>query len=278
MPDSISNPSRSPSPSLPESQLSFKVSSQVTYYVSSGAVLKGKKPKEKKEMKTKEFSHEFCATQEAYLLLLSTILAKHATIRDKRPSKIVIYVDMAEVQKPFKNACCDMGSDSDSGNDDDQDNEVDGNGLSEYDHELAWFCWLLEKKYQNDHNAGYTYINKTTGASFPLTPVMMREWYEGEATIKQPPNAEMFDPANHQAVLNPVCQIASQPSPVTPVAGGLAEISAFLTTVSKLMGVGAAHGIISAPATPMIPLTLSQNQIASPTTYTPLKLSQFLQH
>ncbi|KAF8224492.1 hypothetical protein L208DRAFT_1310981 [Tricholoma matsutake] len=28
----------------------------------------------------------------------------------------------------------------------------------------------------------------------------------------------------------------------------------------------------------MIPLTLSQNQIASPTTYTPLKLSRFLQH
>jgi hypothetical protein len=77
MPDTGSNSSCSPSPPTPESQRSFKVSSQVTYYVPSGVASKGKKPKEKKELKMKEFAHEFHATQQAYLLLLSTILVKY---------------------------------------------------------------------------------------------------------------------------------------------------------------------------------------------------------
>ena len=36
------------------------------------------KPKVKKEIKTKEFTHQFCATSECYLLLLKTILFKHS--------------------------------------------------------------------------------------------------------------------------------------------------------------------------------------------------------
>jgi hypothetical protein len=36
----------------------------------------------------------------------------------------------------------------------------------------------LEKKYQNDHDAGYTYIDPT-GISIPLTPFMMKEWARG---------------------------------------------------------------------------------------------------
>lgn len=35
---------------------------------------------------------------------------------------------------------------------------------------------MLEKKYQNDHDNGYTYINNATGETIQLTPFMMKEW------------------------------------------------------------------------------------------------------
>ncbi|KAF8238146.1 hypothetical protein L208DRAFT_1243613 [Tricholoma matsutake] len=53
------------------------------------------------------------------------------------------------------------------------------NGLSKVDLELARCCRLLEVNYENDHNGGYTYIDKTPGGmgdSFPLTLFMMKEW------------------------------------------------------------------------------------------------------
>ena len=53
------------------------------------------------------------------------------------------------------------------------------NGLSKVDLELARCRQLLEVEYENDHDAGYTYIDKTpggTGNSFTLTPFMMKEW------------------------------------------------------------------------------------------------------
>src|ERR1700733_2784536 len=42
--------------------------------------------------------------------------------------------------------------------------------------ELARFRGILEKKYANDYDAGYTYIDPATGDSVPLTPFMMKEW------------------------------------------------------------------------------------------------------
>ena len=51
------------------------------------------------------------------------------------------------------------------------------NGLSKIDLELAWCHQLLEAAYQNDHDVGYTYIDKAgMGNSFPLIPFMMKEW------------------------------------------------------------------------------------------------------
>jgi hypothetical protein len=50
------------------------------------------------------------------------------------------------------------------------------NGLTKLDSELACLYGLLEKKYSNDHDAGYTYINPITSDSIPLTPFMMKEW------------------------------------------------------------------------------------------------------
>ena len=52
----------------------------------------------------------------------------------------------------------------------------DTSGLSEQDRALARFRGLLEKKYQNDHHGGYTYVDNRTGFTLPLTPFMMKEW------------------------------------------------------------------------------------------------------
>jgi hypothetical protein len=56
---------------------------------------------------------------------------------------------------------------------------IQENGLSKLDLELARCRRLLEVEHRNDHDAGYTYIDKTPGGkgdSFPLTPFMMKEW------------------------------------------------------------------------------------------------------
>lgn len=50
------------------------------------------------------------------------------------------------------------------------------NGLTKLDSELARLRGLLEKKYANDHDAGYTYIDPISLESVPLTPFMMKEW------------------------------------------------------------------------------------------------------
>ena len=50
------------------------------------------------------------------------------------------------------------------------------NGLTKIDSELARLRGLLEKKYTNDHDAGYTYIDSVTSDVVPLTPFMMKEW------------------------------------------------------------------------------------------------------
>jgi hypothetical protein len=50
------------------------------------------------------------------------------------------------------------------------------NGLSQIDFELGHLCGLLEKKYSNDYDSGYTYIDQVTSDPIPLTPFMMKEW------------------------------------------------------------------------------------------------------
>jgi hypothetical protein len=49
-------------------------------------------------------------------------------------------------------------------------------GLTKPDSELAHYHGLLEKKYANNHNASYTYIDLVTSDSVLLTPFMMKKW------------------------------------------------------------------------------------------------------
>jgi hypothetical protein len=48
-------------------------------------------------------------------------------------------------------------------------------GLSEFDFGLARFCGLLERKYNNDGDGGYSFMS-SDGTTLPLTPLMMKEW------------------------------------------------------------------------------------------------------
>jgi hypothetical protein len=57
--------------------LSVIVSAQLTHYTTVPGQSK-KKPKQKKEVKTKELKHSFTATTENYIQFLQAILAKHS--------------------------------------------------------------------------------------------------------------------------------------------------------------------------------------------------------
>jgi len=67
-----------------------------------------------------------------------------------------------------------LSDDENDGNADDEGIN-DTNGLTELERELARFRRLLEKKYANDHDAGYTFV-ACDGMVLPLTPLMMKEW------------------------------------------------------------------------------------------------------
>jgi hypothetical protein len=107
-------------------------------------------------------------------------------ILESLPTKMNIYIDMADVEKRWSKVSVFLSiiqlltsfeqRGSHGSDNDDEDAELyNTDGLSDLDRELARLRGKLEKKYQNDHNAGYTYIDPRTGASYALTPQMMKE-------------------------------------------------------------------------------------------------------
>jgi hypothetical protein len=48
--------------------------------------------------------------------------------------------------------------------------------MNKKDEELARFRLKLEKRWGNDHDSSYAYIDTVTGESVGLTPFMMDEW------------------------------------------------------------------------------------------------------
>ncbi|GLB45367.1 hypothetical protein LshimejAT787_2200300 [Lyophyllum shimeji] len=327
-----SSPSQShsstPTPD-PESLFSFKVTSQFTFTVAAPTKAGSKaKPKDKKDVKSKEFVHAFRATEDAYITLLNTILSKHGqdklkatarkqfgikvlcapqrakgdaididdfeeykdlckTVRTKKPSKITIFVNLADVRKMLKKSSAESDGSDDEGSAAETDDDKDRNGLTEYERQIARTRRLLEKKHQNDHDSGYTYV--TPAGSLPLTPAMMKEWarsiYDGESTITQPPNNSMFDLTKRQAILNPLRLQAASPAPqpaaVSPI-GSLSELSTFMTAVSQLVGAGASPRVTTAdPSTPARSHVCEAFNMASPSSPpnpTPNKLVRFLKH
>ncbi|KAJ7355887.1 hypothetical protein DFH08DRAFT_803820 [Mycena albidolilacea] len=282
----------------------------------SGGAKSKTKPKTKKETKTKEFTYTFEASLSNYLDFLKLILEKHGEerynitakmlysmkvqlagikktealdvdtleefnelVKDdiiaKKTLKLTVFVDMADIEKRWrKKKGANDGSDDEDVNGDDPGLYMDG--LSELDRSLARFRGILEKKYQNDHNAGYTYIDPDTGTSHPLTPQMMKEWsramHDGQATQEAPPDhLNMFNPANRKRALHPsrIAAGANQPQGATSDIGHLASI---LTTVFGAQ----ANPRQQQPQTP--PKHTQDVGASTPVFPTPSKLPRFLDH
>ncbi|KAJ7692826.1 hypothetical protein B0H16DRAFT_1398800 [Mycena metata] len=308
----------------PPPELETEHKAKVTAHLVHHTIIPGKvtvngakskvKPKEKKETKTKEFSHTFEKSKENYLTLLKTILLKHGeekyNVTEKmtygikvqlpsvkkgdsvdidtaseyedlvmdiltgRPLKMTIYVDMADIQKRWSGR-----GNNGSDNDEEDADLYDSNGLSELERELARLRGILEKKYQNDHDAGFTYIDPDTGEAHPLTPQMMKVWcrsmYDGEATASKPPKFKAdFNPANRQIALHPARISAGVNMPQAPAAG-LSDIAHLAGILTTLVGPLGARTINQQPPPPQTPPKQIQDSVAIPT---PSKLPRFLEY
>ncbi|KAJ7686295.1 hypothetical protein B0H17DRAFT_1204353 [Mycena rosella] len=293
----------------------------------TGTGVKSKnKPKEKKETKTKEFSHLFESSEANYVAVLKAILVKHgedkynitekmtysikvqlpgvkkgdavdidcfdeytdlaADILEGLPPKMTIFVDMADIQRRWSGRGFNRGSDDEDVHGDNP-SLYDSNGLSDLERELARLRMKLEKEYQNDHDAGYTYIDPNTGEACPLTPQMMKEWcramYDGQATVKEAPGfIRSFDPAKRQVALHPARIAAGvNKSRGSATGDGVADVVGHLATmVTALVGGGVAGlGARQAqlPSTPTkAPVGLAV--VGSPVIPSPTKLPRFLDH
>ncbi|KAJ7098942.1 hypothetical protein C8R44DRAFT_642692 [Mycena epipterygia] len=194
------------------------------------------------------------------------------------PSKMNIYIDMADIQKRWSGRGS-QGSD----NEDEDAGLYDANGLSDLERELARLRGKIEKKYQNDHNAGYTYIDPKTGTSHPLTPQMMKEWcramYDGEATINQPPGfIADFYPAYRQVALHPTRIAASVNN--KPTTDGVGDVIGHLATIVTAL-VGRPVPDSAVPSTPQrthLTAPTTAAAISSPVIPSPTKLPRFLEH
>ncbi|KAJ6553683.1 hypothetical protein B0H10DRAFT_2241856 [Mycena sp. CBHHK59/15] len=200
-------------------------------------------------------------------------------ILECRSSKVTIYLDMTDIQKAWSACGSASGEENHS-----EDPSLD-TGLSALDLEFARIRGKLEKKYQNDHDSGYTYVG--WDETYPLTPLMMLEWahtiYDGEVTTRDPPNLAggTFDPANRKVSLHP--SRASLNTSMAPVAPSGSDLGHLATIVTALIG----NRHPTTPAPPLMPtnhhldnLSISMGPLAvlSPPFPTPSKLKHFLQH
>jgi hypothetical protein len=67
------------------------------------------------------------------------------------------------------------GSDDEDGGHDEDVSRNATHGLSDLEYGMARYRGLLEKKYGNDHDSGYSFVS-SDGTTLPLTPLMMKEW------------------------------------------------------------------------------------------------------
>ncbi|KAK0432171.1 hypothetical protein EV421DRAFT_1509856 [Armillaria borealis] len=218
-----------------------------TFY---STVTTGKKKTEKKDLKVKELSFTFSATQDNYVDLLNTILNKYGITNRKATSKKVfrikiqippakqaeacdiedfseyqeatseiieqkshrnhiVFVDMKDIEKSLKKR------NASNNNEESDDEEEEGPGYDEDDDDangetkraLGRFRIILERRWKNDHDGGFTFIDPLTGGSMALTPQAMKEWaramYDGNAKVSEPPCTQTFDPLYRQSSITP---------------------------------------------------------------------------
>ncbi|EDR14769.1 uncharacterized protein LACBIDRAFT_305815 [Laccaria bicolor S238N-H82] len=136
-------------------------------------------------------------------------LVKNTILSAPVGKPVVIFVEMPSIEKSAKRVKA--GDNEGGSSSDDEGAACDGDdddnpGLSKEEYDLAKERAKLKKKYQNDHDGGYTYID-ATGVSIPLTPFMMKEWARAlvdkdkSVDIDNPPHTQTFDPANRKSSL-----------------------------------------------------------------------------
>ncbi|KAJ7114795.1 hypothetical protein C8R44DRAFT_629617 [Mycena epipterygia] len=292
-----------------------KITAHLTFYTAvpgntgpSGARSKNK-TKQKKETKAKEFSHNFESGLENYLQLLKTILAKHGEekynvtdrmtygikvqlpsvkkgdaldtdnfaeyqdlvkdIIEGMPSKMNIYIDMADIQK--------------RDNEDEDAGLYVANGLSDLERELARLRGKIEKKYQNDHNAGYTYIDPKTGTSHPLTPQMMKEWCCAMVCEDRQFSVTQIEDRYHSNIQGSVLVSIRRPRQCSSSSSdvqGIGDVIGHLATIVTAL-VGCPVPDSAVPSTPQrthLTASTTAAAISSPVIPSPTKLLRFLEH
>ncbi|KAF8153331.1 hypothetical protein B0H34DRAFT_861457 [Crassisporium funariophilum] len=257
----------------------------------------GTKPLSKLETKNKELAFTFKLEEENYLLFLSAMLKEHGhtkyipvkkqhrfgikvtmggkktkkdaidinnfaeykkiveKILDEEPSKLHVFLNLDDVKARSKQ----QGNRTDSSSDGENSaKDSDHEGKSGIDQEIACFCGLLEKKYANPADSGYTFI-LNYGEKIPLTPSMMLEWaqacYNGTTTTSKPPNMLAFDPKK--------CVQFLFETPKNTLGGSSSSSDGIL------------HSLASKSPYPNTPSTVPST---SPAKYSPSKLHAFLKH
>ncbi|KAF8173099.1 hypothetical protein BJ912DRAFT_1065367 [Pholiota molesta] len=273
------------------------------------------KPKTKTESKNKEITFTFEDTSDKYLALLSAILSKHGydkytpvtsthrfgikvaipPIKTKgaavdvdsftdyqeivtqifkgKPRKIIIWLSLDDVKKAFKRKDDNTDSEKDkSGTEDSDSNDTKGH----IERELSRIRGILEKKYANPTDSGYTYIHDD-GERLPLTPAMLLQWaraiYSGDTTHSLPPHTQAFDPQNRQRSL---FQKKGDVASASNVAGDLSTVSSIFRDVRAIITNNQASVPTTTALLHPVPTQSTIVPVSSPTKNTPTKLTRYL--
>ncbi|KAI0689260.1 hypothetical protein BC835DRAFT_1522117 [Cytidiella melzeri] len=127
-----------------------------------------------------------------------------------RTSKVTIYAQFKDIKKTVRHQSnTNMSSDSkslDGDKADESDNERPNMGdMYALKSALAGYRVLLEKKYSNERDGGFTFTYNS-GYQLKLSPIMLKEWSialkDNVATLSEPPCTKIFDPNNWRLVLD----------------------------------------------------------------------------
>ncbi|KAF8870045.1 hypothetical protein CPB84DRAFT_1855828 [Gymnopilus junonius] len=263
------------------------------------------------QTKNKEFPFTFESGEDNYLAFLSTILTKHGhdkltpvvrktryvvkyilggkvkkdaidvdtmeeyeemvmKILDTTPEKVTVFVNLEDIQNAQKKR---TGHTDSSSNEGDLEDEGDVDGLRPIDRDLGRIRGLLEKKYRNPNDDGYTFI-ANDGERVPLTPGMISEWarciYDGNSTIHVMPNTTPFDPKT--------CARSLFQTPKVAPASDLQSIASIFHDARALF-TGDTTCPPNPPVTPSNPRPPSNEAAtSSPPKLTPSRLKAFLEY
>ncbi|KAG6913277.1 hypothetical protein DXG01_008213 [Tephrocybe rancida] len=197
-----------------------------------------------------------------------------AATRRTPPTKLTVIVTLKDIKAAAKKRKSSGGSENDDESEsgsDDSGNGKDADEPLQLERELGRLRGLLEDKYRNPHDAGYTY-RTDDGDLLPLTPGMMKEWtralYDHTATVALPPQDNVAFSVAHRGRTLPGRR-SRQPSGSQD---GLAHVSSIFGSLTTLLGQTVPHSI------PSTPIQQQQQPLASPAKNTPSKLSRFLSH